>query len=131
MRKIASKGTSPELAVRRLVHAMGFRFRLHVQTLPGKPDLVFPRLKKIIDVRGYFWHQHESCVDSHIPKSRIEYWHPKLAKNMRRDKENEERLLAGGWKVLVLWECELKNAGALSKRLSRFLAGTKAHSARG
>src|SRR5690348_4932801 len=86
MRRIRSKGMRPEIVVRSLVHSMGYRYRLHVPELPGKPDLVFPRLKKIIEVRGCFWHQHgSSCIDSHIPKTRRGYWKPKLQTNRNRD----------------------------------------------
>ncbi len=120
MRNIRSKHTSPEMTVRRLVHGMGFRYRLHVSTLPGKPDLVFPRLKKIIEVRGCFWHQHKGCIDSHIPKSRTEYWRPKLARNKERDRNNERELRRRGWDVLTLWECEVGSADT-SRRLCLFL----------
>ena len=122
MRRIKSKDTEPEMVVRRVVHKMGYRFRLHVRHLPGKPDLVFPRLKKIIEVRGCFWHQHSRCIDSHIPKSRVEYWRPKLLNNRARDKTNLRRLRALGYTVLILWECEIiqQPDGTLSK-LSRFL----------
>lgn len=120
MRNIRSKHTSPELTVRRLVHGMGFRYRLHVASLPGKPDLVFTRLRKIIEVRGCFWHQHKSCIDSHIPKSRIEYWGPKLARNQQRDKQNEKALRKMGWKVLTVWECEV-NRPAATRRVQLFL----------
>src|SRR5579872_2154742 len=102
MRRILSQNTSPEMIVRHLVHGMGFRYRLHVVRLPGKPDLVFPRLKKIIEVRGCFWHQHGRCIDSHIPKSRLDYWKPKLERNVQRDKTNEKTLRKMGWKMLVL-----------------------------
>ncbi len=122
MRRIKSKGMKPELKIRRLVHAMGYRFRLHVPDLPGKPDLVFPRLRKVIDVRGCFWHQHGKCLDSHIPKSRIEYWRPKLQRNRRRDKKNAQKLESLGWKVLVVWECEIPNLKRINPRLSKFLA---------
>jgi len=121
MRQIRAKDTSPEMKVRRLVHRMGFRFRLHVPTLPGKPDLVFPRLRKVIEVRGCFWHQHGSCIDSYIPKSRVEYWRPKLKRNRLRDKRNEKKLAGQGWDVLTLWECELDDAENLGKRLVAFL----------
>jgi DNA mismatch endonuclease, patch repair protein len=123
MSRIRSRDTSPEMAVRRLVHGMGYRYRLHVAQLPGKPDLVFPRLKRIIEVRGCFWHQHHGCIDSHIPKSRTEYWAPKLARNQRRDKENGRKLRALGWRVCAVWECEVKNTVKLSKRLAAFLKG--------
>src|SRR5258707_13139730 len=96
MRNIRAKNTSPEMTVRRLVHRMGFRYRLHVAHLPGKPDLVFSKLKKIIEVRGCFWHGHQGCIDSHIPKSRVQYWRPKLKKNAERDPANEMRMWADG-----------------------------------
>ena len=116
---IRSKDTSPELTVRRLVHGMGYRYLLHVTSLPGKPDLVFPRLKKIIEVRGCFWHQHPGCIDSHIPKSRTEYWEPKLARNKSRDTANERQLRSQDWILLILWECEINTK--VTGRLKRFL----------
>jgi DNA mismatch endonuclease (patch repair protein) len=100
---------------------MGYRFRLHSPKLPGKPDLVFARLKRIIEVRGCFWHQHGRCIDSHIPKSRRDYWVPKLAGNCQRDKDNLKKLKDLGWQVLVVWECETKDGDRLMKRLHRFL----------
>ncbi len=124
MRNIRAKNTSPEMMVRRIVHRMGFRYRLHVPGLPGKPDLVLTRLKKIIEVRGCFWHQHEGCIDSHVPKSRMEYWRPKLTKNVERDKINQAKLIADGWKILTLWECELRDSEEIRQRLKRFLHGT-------
>src|SRR2546425_2691028 len=122
MQRIRSTDTSPEMNVRRLVHKMGFRYRLHVSRLPGKPDLVFPRLKKIIEVRGCFWRRHSGCIDSHIPKSRIEYWLPKLTKNKRRDRQNEKTLRAAGWDVFTIWECETNEPDVLEKRISTFLS---------
>jgi DNA mismatch endonuclease, patch repair protein len=100
---------------------MGYRYRLHVHSLPGRPDLVFPRLKKIIQVQGCFWHQHAGCPVAHIPKSRIEYWHPKLLKNRRRDRQNEKLLQADGWEVLTIWECEVKEAKLARQRIAEFL----------
>jgi DNA mismatch endonuclease (patch repair protein) len=100
---------------------MGYRYRLHVAELPGKPDIVLPRLKRIVEVRGCFWHQHPGCIDSHIPKSRLEYWEPKLKKNQRRDEENGRKLRKLGWRVCIVWECEAKDVGKISKRLVRFL----------
>ncbi|MDQ6707565.1 MAG: very short patch repair endonuclease [Acidobacteriota bacterium] len=128
MRRIRSKDTSPEITVRKLVHGMGFRYRLHVARLPGKPDLVFARLKKIIEVRGCFWHQHNGCSDSRIPKSRIDYWAPKLARNIKRDRENERQLTALGWQVLTIWECELKSPASYTQRIRRFLSRVHAKS---
>ncbi len=122
MRRIRSKDSLPEMVVRRLVHRMGFRYRLHVHSLPGRPDLVFPRLKRIIQVHGCFWHQHAACPKAHIPKSRRDYWKPKLANNVRRDGMNERKLRSLGWNVLTLWECELKDSERLSRQLLRFLS---------
>jgi DNA mismatch endonuclease, patch repair protein len=121
MRRIRSKGMKPELTVRSMVHRMGYRYRLHVQDLPGKPDLVFRSRKKIIEVRGCFWHQHQGCLESHLPKSRPHYWLPKLVRNKQRDKENFKRLQALGWRVFVVWECEIDDTRSLSRALRRFL----------
>jgi DNA mismatch endonuclease (patch repair protein) len=121
MREIRDKNTSPEMAVRRLAHGLGYRYLLHSPKLPGKPDLVFPRLRKIIDVRGCFWHQHPGCIDSHIPKSRADYWAPKLERNRVRDLENLRVLKRLGWHVLVLWECETKDPRRLGARIKSFL----------
>jgi DNA mismatch endonuclease, patch repair protein len=121
MRKIQAKNTSPEMAVRRLAHGMGFRYRLHSPKLPGRPDLVFTRLMKIVEVRGCFWHQHSGCIDSHIPKSRRDYWVPKLKRNQDRDAENLQRLKALGFRVLTVWECEVKDEKRLVTKLGRFL----------
>lgn len=123
MRRIRSRDTSPEMVVRRTAHGLGYRYVLHDARLPGKPDLVFPRLRRIIDVRGCFWHQHAGCIDSHIPKTREEYWAPKLRRNQQRDAENARRLRAQGWRVLVVWECEAKQPGKLARKLARFLGG--------
>ena len=122
MRRIRCQDTSPEITVRRLVHRMGFRYRLHVHALPGRPDMVFPRLMKIIQVQGCFWHQHSSCPQAHIPKTRIQYWRPKLKKNKRRDGENEKKLRAAGWDVLTIWECEIKGLTAVTRRIDGFLS---------
>jgi len=123
MRRIRSKGTKPELTVRRLVHSLGYRFRLHIRDLPGKPDIVLRKLRRIIEVKGCFWHQHHGCIDSRIPKSRIEYWRPKLKGNVTRDKRNLARLRKLGWRVLLLWQCEVEKTptGKLSRRIERFL----------
>ncbi|MBM3737428.1 MAG: DNA mismatch endonuclease Vsr [Acidobacteria bacterium] len=125
MRRIRGKDTAPEMAVRRLVHGMGFRYRLHVGTLPGKPDLVLPRLKRIIEVQGCFWHQHPGCIDSHVPKTRGEYWQPKLARNQQRDCDKLKGLQALGWEVLVVWECETRSNAKLAEKLDRFLSAAR------
>lgn len=129
MRNIRSKHTSPEMIVRRLVHAMGFRYRLHVQSLPGKPDLVFPRLKKIIEVKGCFWHQHKGCMDGRVPRSRVEYWGPKLTRNMERDNENKKAWQRMGWKVLTIWECETPKPRTALK-VAEFLKSTSRNARR-
>jgi len=124
MSRIRCKDTSPEIVVRSLVHRMGFRYRLHVHKLPGRPDLVFGRLKKVIQIHGCFWHRHAGCPHSHIPKTRIEYWRPKLTMNRRRDKQNEKKLRKLGWDVLILWECQLRDAEQTRQRLRGFLQGS-------
>src|SRR5436853_1617813 len=108
MRRIKSKGMKPEMLVRRMVHSMGYRYRLHKKDLPGKPDLVFGQRKKAIFVHGCFWHGHdaESCPDRRTPKSNVSYWSPKLARNRERDAEHVQALESAGWKVLTIWECD-------------------------
>ncbi|GAA0774982.1 DNA mismatch endonuclease Vsr [Roseibium denhamense] len=123
MAAIRSKGMKPEMVVRRLVHSMGFRYRLHRKDLPGKPDLVFGPRKKAILVHGCFWHQHPDpdCKDGRMPKSRLDYWGPKLERNRLRDLENIQSLNKLGWSVLVVWECETRNLAGLKLRLASFL----------
>ncbi len=121
MRRIRSQDTAPELIVRRMVHAMGYRYRLHVRDLPGKPDLVFPRLRKVVEIYGCFWHGHTACREGRVPATRPEYWAPKLKANRLRDRANRRRLRALGWSILVIWECQTRNRAPLEKRLSRFL----------
>ncbi len=122
MRRIKSKNMKPEMLVRSLVHRLGFRFRLHKRELPGKPDLVFASQKKVIFVHGCFWHGHEiGCPDARLPKSNQDYWLPKLKRNRERDTQNEAALNGIGWKVLTVWECELKDSPSLRRRLQIFL----------
>jgi DNA mismatch endonuclease (patch repair protein) len=123
MGRIRGKDTSPELAVRRIVHRLGFRFRLHRKDLPGRPDLVFPRLHSVIFVHGCFWHRHPdpNCRLARLPKSRLDFWEPKLTANQRRDLCNQDALGADGWRVLVVWECELKHKEQLENALKDFL----------
>lgn len=121
MRRIRSKDTKPELKVRRLLHSLGFRYRLHLKDLPGKPDLAFRSRKKVIFVHGCFFHQHKNCTDGRLPKSRIEYWAPKLAGNVARDRANRSKLSRSGWKSIVIWDCETDDVPKLEKRLTRFL----------
>lgn len=121
MARIKSKDTRPELAVRRLVFAMGFRYRLHRRDLPGTPDLVFVSRKKVIFVNGCFWHSHAGCRLATTPKSRLEYWLPKLTRNVERDRQSSDALQALGWSVLVVWECQIKKKDMLKDVLKEFL----------
>lgn len=125
MRAIRSTGMKPELAVRRLVHSMGYRYRLHRKDLPGKPDLVFGPRRKVIFVHGCFWHQHSDpgCKIARMPKSKPDYWKPKLARNVERDRQHQAELEANGWSVLIVWECETKanRVDRLSLVLREFL----------
>ena len=121
MAQVKGKNTEPELLVRSLVHRLGFRFRLHRKDLPGKPDIVLPRHRKVIFVHGCFWHGHADCKRSARPTSRTEYWNAKIDRNMARDAAATAQLAALGWTALMLWECELRAAEALSDRLHGFL----------
>lgn len=112
MARIRSKETSPEKIVRRGLHARGFRYKLYVSGLPGKPDLVFPRYRTVLFVQGCFWHQHPGCKRANMPKSRQEYWIPKLSRNIQRFEEVKKELEDLGWHVLVAWECGLKKKQA-------------------
>ena len=129
MAKIKSKDTGPEMRVRRLAHALGYRFRLHRKDLPGKPDLVFPRLRKAILVHGCFWHRHPGCKQASEPKSRVDFWQAKFLRNMTRDADALMALEILGWDVLVVWECETEGVAgkALEERVRRFL-GAVLHS---
>lgn len=120
MRSVRSKDTKPEMLVRSQLHRLGFRYRLHDKTLPGSPDLVFKSKRKVIFVHGCFWHQHVSCRHGHAPKTRLEYWLPKLQRNVERDKEAQEKLAQSGWTSLVVWECELADLRAAGQRMEDF-----------
>lgn len=124
MAAIRSKNTKPEMIVRQMVHSMGYRYRLHRNDLPGKPDLVFGPRRKVIFVHGCFWHQHPDpdCKDSRLPKSRLDYWLPKLERNVERDQSRQKMLEEMGWSVLTVWECEVRDKPALEQRLAGFLS---------
>lgn len=109
MSRIRGKDTKPEMTIRRGLHARGFRFRLHVKDLPGRPDIVLPRWRAVIEVRGCFWHGHEGC--GRMPKSRQEFWGPKIMNNRERDVRNEWALQDIGWRLLVVWECAMVGRG--------------------
>ncbi|KQS03577.1 endonuclease [Sphingomonas sp. Leaf357] len=125
MARIRNRDTEPELVVRRMLHAMGYRYRLHVKDLPGKPDIVFRGRKKVIFVHGCFWHRHldPACPLARMPKSRLDFWMPKLEANRARDVATTLRLEAMGWSVLLVWECELRDREHLGNKLRRFIEG--------
>lgn len=125
MRAVRSKDTTPEMVVRRLVHQLGFRYRLHRKDLPGKPDLVFAGRRKAIFVNGCFWHGHDCSRGARAPKENAEYWRQKIARNRARDQASLDGLVASGWTILTVWECETKmrDRQALVTRLAGFLAG--------
>lgn len=127
MRRIRSKDTRAEMLVRQLVHSLGYRYILHLPKLPGKPDLVFSKRKKVIFIHGCFWHQHKdpNCKITRIPKSNNDYWLPKLENNVYRDQINRESLKQLGWEVLVVWECTVTNKDALTAKIKNFLGPTK------
>lgn len=119
MSKIRSKNTSPEVIVRKILLGMGFRYRLHLASLPGKPDVILKKYKTAIFINGCFWHQHKNCKRSSIPKSNKDYWVPKLENNIQRQKENISQLKRLGWKPLIIWECEVKKIDELTQKLSK------------
>jgi DNA mismatch endonuclease (patch repair protein) len=123
MSRIKGQDTHPELAVRKFIHAMGYRYRLHQRKLPGNPDIVFTKKREVIFVHGCFWHRHPdpSCKLSRLPKSRLEFWIPKFEANVARDRRNEEALRAMGWGILTLWECELSDHASLQFKIESFL----------
>ena len=125
MSRIPQRDTKPEWTTRRLLHRMGYRYRLHCRDLPGKPDIVFKRKRKVIFVHGCFWHRHDSekCRSSGAPKSNTEYWATKFRRNVARDQLNRRSLEEQGWEVLVVWECETKELELLPDRMMRFLEG--------
>lgn len=120
MRRIRAKDTTPELLVRQALHRMGLRFRLHASALPGKPDVVLRRHHAVVLVHGCFWHQHRHCIDGRVPKTRLEYWKPKLDRNVERDRRNRRQLAQLGFRVLVVWECEARRPAVLDRKLRRF-----------
>jgi DNA mismatch endonuclease (patch repair protein) len=121
MRRIKSKNTKPERQVRSILHKSGFRYRLHRADLPGCPDIVFPKKAKVIFVHGCFWHMHTRCPAGRLPRSRVEYWEPKLLRNKARDAAARAKLRRMGWSVLVIWECELDSPSSLNRKLKTFL----------
>jgi len=125
MARIASKDTKPEMAVRRLLHALGYRYRLHRRDLPGSPDMSFSSRKKAIFVHGCFWHRHEDCRRATTPATRKSYWEQKFQRNVLRDRKNLADLRDMEWDSLVVWECETADLPALARRLASFLSGAR------
>lgn len=121
MSSVRSKNTGPEMIVRKLVHSLGYRYRLHRRDLPGTPDLVFSSRHKLIYVNGCFWHLHRNCQKVRIPKNRLEYWGPKLEGNRARDQRNYREARRLGWDVLIIWECELADVDRLERTIRGFL----------
>jgi DNA mismatch endonuclease (patch repair protein) len=121
MARVPSKNSRAEVFVRKLVFALGYRYRLHAKDLPGQPDLVFRHQRKVIFVHGCFWHRHTGCALARMPKSRIDFWEPKLEGNKQRDKRTRRALHKEGWKVLTVWECQLSKVERLESALRRFL----------
>ena len=121
MQAVRTKNTGPELAVRSLLHRMGYRFRLHRKDLPGTPDIVFPKCRVVVFVHGCFWHAH-GCSKGKLPNSRQEYWVPKLAANRLRDARHVRELEAEGWHVEIVWQCQLRDSAALAARLNMLLS---------
>lgn len=124
MSRVKSKDTKPELALRKELFSRGLRYRLHVNNLPGKPDLVFKKYRAVVFVHGCFWHLHNACRDGRIPKSKLDYWKPKLERNQERDVINEKTLALSGWSVIIVWECEIKkNLTQVAEKISQFILG--------
>jgi len=121
MSRIRGKNTSPELIVRRLLHGLGYRYRLHRKDLPGTPDIAFPGRRKVVMVHGCFWHRHLGCRYAYEPKSRKDFWARKFERNVKRDREARRALMDNGWEVMVVWECEIKDRDALARHLTDFI----------
>lgn len=124
MSHISGKNTKPEIIIRKIVHSLGYRFRLHKKELPGKPDIVFHKLKKVIFINGCFWHGHKNCLRSKLPATNKKFWKIKIEGNKRNDKSNKIKLKRLGWDYLVIWQCEIKkkNAEKLETKISKFLS---------
>jgi DNA mismatch endonuclease (patch repair protein) len=125
MSLVGSTNTTPEMTVRSLLHGLGFRFRLHRKDLPGNPDIVLPKHSTVIFVHGCFWHRHKGCPQASMPASHQDYWIPKFKRTVERDKKNQKELQRLGWKVIVLWECELRELKQLSERLMNAITSSK------
>lgn len=127
MRAVKAKDTKPEMIVRRMIHKMGYRYRLHRKDIPGKPDIVFSLRRKAIFVHGCFWHGHDCKRGARVPKTNVEYWTSKVERNKNRDRRHVDELTELGWEVLIVWECETQDTSVLSARLDSFLKEEKHH----
>ena len=125
MSRVGPKNTKPEMLVRRTLHRLGYRFRLHQGNLAGRPDIVLPKYKTVVFVHGCFWHRHAGCSKTSTPKTRADFWQDKFAANVDRDRRNEEALRANAWHVIVVWECETKDYTQLEFRLHSLLSECK------
>jgi DNA mismatch endonuclease (patch repair protein) len=125
MSHIKGKNTKPEIKVRKMIYSMGYRYRLNVKELPGKPDIVLRNRRKVIFVHGCYWHGHKDCSRAHRPSSNIDFWNDKIEANMRRDEKVIRELKAAGWSVFIVWECQLRHAEEVEKRLRDFLGGNE------
>jgi len=121
MGRVGSKNTKPEIAIRKILSSMGYRYRLHRKDLPGKPDIAFMGKKKVVFINGCFWHRHPGCPNTRTPKSRIDYWTRKFDQNVARDKKNIAELKDLGWDTLIIWECEIAQTEEIRNRLRSFL----------
>jgi DNA mismatch endonuclease (patch repair protein) len=121
MAAVAAKNTAPEILVRKLLHGLGYRFRLHVKGLPGSPDIVLPKWRSVVFVNGCFWHGH-SCARGNAPTSNVEFWQRKIGKNRERDSRARRELRKCGWRVVTIWQCETKDSTRLRKRMVQFLS---------
>jgi DNA mismatch endonuclease (patch repair protein) len=122
MRRVRSSNTNPEIRVRKILHRLGYRFRLHRRELPGTPDIVLPAHESVILVHGCFWHRHDGCRDASMPNTRIDFWKKKFTENVLRDCKKTAALRALGWNVLIVWECELRDEGVLAEKLKGVLS---------
>jgi DNA mismatch endonuclease, patch repair protein len=121
MSRIKSKDTKPEKIVRSLLYRMGYRFRLHITDLPGKPDIVLPKYRTVMFVHGCFWHRHKGCKYAYNPKSRIDFWEKKFEGNIERDRKQQGALKKLGWEVIVIWECQIKDVKYLTDMIEKKL----------
>ena len=125
MSRVTGKNTKPEILVRKMIHAMGFRFRIHRKDLPGRPDIVLPRFHKAIFVHGCFWHGHKGCIRATRPTTNTDFWNKKIDSNMKRDRRNKEALKKDGWESLAIWACQLQNPETITNRIFNFLGESK------